>query len=459
MKRYLLTIGVVSLFLPGCLVGPKYVAPDMPPVETYNNANEYIDTTQEIVNLQWFDLFKDSVLTALIDTALSNNYDLRIAVARIEQSNALYGFIKADQYPVFGYSVGAGRTNPSNVPNVTDGYNNFNLTGTVGWEIDLWGKIRHAKKGAYNDYLATIEARKAIQTQLVSDVASLYFQLRDVDNKILITQRTIASRQESYNILSEQFAKGYIAQLDVFQVEQLLREAEAALPNFERQRTYLEQAIDVLIGRPSNLIARGIDNAQQPLPPAIPSGLPSSLLQQRPDVKAAEYAYVAEHERIGVAVAQRYPTFSITGVLGLASPDVGNLLSGDAVSSDLFGGLMGPIFNFGKNKRRVEYQKKEAEVAMYTYQQAYISALAEVESALVACSTYKTENEARIQQANAAAGGLTLSQARYDNGYVSYLEVLDSQRSLFNSELAVSTVKQQQLNAYVQLYKALGGGW
>ena len=459
MKRYLLTIGVVALLLPGCLVGPKYVAPDMPPVETYDHANEYIDTTQEIVNLQWFNLFNDSVLTALIDTALMSNYDLRIALARIEQSNALYGFIKADQYPVFGYSVGAGRTNLSNVPEVTEGYNNFNLTGTVGWEIDLWGKIRHAKRGAYNDYLATIEARKAIQTQLVSDVASLYFQLRDVDNKILITQRTIASRQESYNILSEQFAKGYIGQLDVFQVEQLLREAEAALPSFERQRTYLEQAIDVLIGQPSRLIARGIDNAQQPLPPPIPAGLPSSLLQQRPDVKAAEYAYIAENERIGVAVAQRYPTFSITGVLGLASPDVGNLLSGDAVSSDLFGGLMGPIFNFGKNKRRVEYQRKEAEVAMYTYQQAYISALAEVESALVACSTFKTANEARIQQAYAAAGGLTVSQARYDNGYVSYLEVLDSQRSLFNSELAVSTVKQQQLNAYVQLYKALGGGW
>lgn len=459
MKNYIFIIAVVSLLLPGCLVGPKYVAPDMPPVETYNNANEYIDTTEEIINLQWFNLFNDSVLTALIDTALINNYDLRIAVSRIEQSNALYGFIKADQYPVFGYSVGAGRTNLSNVPEVTEGYNNFNLTGTVAWEIDLWGKIRHAKRGAYNDYLATIEAQKAIKTQLISDVASLYFQLRDIDNKILITQRTIASRQESFNILTEQFNKGYIGQLDVFQVEQLLREAEAALPSFERQRTYLEQAIDVLIGRSTTLIARGIDNASQPLPPTIPAGLPSSLLQQRPDVKAAEYAYVAENERIGVAIAQRYPTFSITGLLGLASPDVGSLLSGDAVAGDLFGGLMGPIFNFGKNKRRVEYQRKEAEVAMYTYQQAYISALAEVESALVACSTYRTENEARIQQATAAAGGLTLSQARYDNGYVSYLEVLDSQRSLFNSELAASTVKQQQLNAYVQLYKALGGGW
>lgn len=459
MKKILFIALVASLGVSGCLVGPKYVAPDMPGTGQYMNANTYIDTSSEVVNLKWFNLFNDTVLTSLIDTALYNNYDLRMAISRIEQSNALYGFIKADQYPVFGYSVGAGRTNTTNVPSPTDGYNEFNLTGTVSWEIDLWGKIRHSKRGAYNDYLASIEARKAIQTQLVSDVASLYFQLRDVDNKINITRRTIQSRQQSYDILSEQFAKGYIAQLDVFQVEQLLREAEAALPNFERQRTYIEQAIDVLLGQPSAPIRRGIENSMQPLPPAIPAGLPSSLLQNRPDVKAAEYTYIAENERIGVAVAQRYPSFSITGLLGLASPDVGKLLTGDAVSSQLFGGLMGPIFQFGKNKRRVEYQKKEAEIAMYKYQKAYISALSEVESALVACATYKTENDARILQAQAASGGLTLSQARYDNGYVSYLEVLDSQRSLFNSELAVSTVKQQQLNAYVQLYKALGGGW
>mgnify|MGYP000973216316 FL=1 len=459
MKKILFIALVASLGVSGCLVGPKYVAPDMPGTGQYMNANTYIDTSSEVVNLKWFNLFNDTVLTSLIDTALYNNYDLRIAISRIEQSNALYGFIKADQYPAFGYSVGAGRTNTTNVPSPTDGYNEFNLTGTVSWEIDLWGKIRHSKRGAYNDYLASIEARKAIQTQLVSDVASLYFQLRDVDNKINITRRTIQSRQQSYDILSEQVAKGYIAQLDVFQVEQLLREAEAALPNFERQRTYIEQAIDVLLGQRSAPIRRGIENSMQPLPPAIPAGLPSSLLQNRPDVKAAEYTYIAENERIGVAVAQRYPSFSITGLLGLASPDVGKLLTGDAVSSQLFGGLMGPIFQFGKNKRRVEYQKKEAEIAMYKYQKAYISALSEVESALVACATYKTENDARILQAQAASGGLTLSQARYDNGYVSYLEVLDSQRSLFNSELAVSTVKQQQLNAYVQLYKALGGGW
>ena len=154
MKKILFIALVASLGVSGCLVGPKYVAPDMPGTGQYMNANTYIDTSSEVVNLKWFNLFNDTVLTSLIDTALYNNYDLRIAISRIEQSNALYGFIKADQYPAFGYSVGAGRTNTTNVPSPTDGYNEFNLTGTVSWEIDLWGKIRHSKRGAYNDYLA-----------------------------------------------------------------------------------------------------------------------------------------------------------------------------------------------------------------------------------------------------------------------------------------------------------------
>lgn len=459
MKKQLITLSVISLFATGCLVGPKYSRPATQTPQSFTNTNEYINPNDSILNLKWFNLFNDNVLTALIDTGLRNNYDLKIAIARIEQANATYGFVKADQFPNFGYNVNATRTDPTNVPTVNTPYNNFNLTATVSWEIDLWGKIRHSKRGALDDYLSSIEAKKAIQTQLVSDIASLYFQLRDVDNKILITQRTIKSRSESYNILTQQYNKGYISQVDVLQVEQLLRDAEASLPNFERQRTFIEQTIDVIIGQPSAPIQRGIENAAQPLPPVIPSGLPSTLLEQRPDVKAAEYKFMAENERIGVAVAQRYPTFSLTGFLGLASPDISKILTADAAVSQAFGGLFGPIFNFGKNKRRVDFQKKEAEIAMLNYQKAFQIALADVESALVACKTLRDENEARMKQATAATLALNLSQARYDNGYVSYLEVLDAQRSLFSSELAASSVKQTQLNAYVQLYKALGGGW
>ena len=208
-----------------------------------------------------------------------------------------------------------------------------------------------------------------------------------------------------------------------------------------------QHTLNVLLGQNTAVVARGLENSAQPLPPVIPSGLPSSLLENRPDIRVAEYRYYAENERIGVAIAQRFPTITLTGFLGVASPDLSKLFTADALTYEAAGGLFGPIFNFGKNKRRVEAQRKEAEAAMYTYQKAYITALAEVEDALVACEMLKLESEARNGQAEAARAALTLSQARYDSGYTSYLEVLDAQRSLFNSELSASTVQQQRLNS------------
>lgn len=448
-----------SFLLGGCLVGPDSKRPDVTTPQAYVNSNEFVTTSDSIVNLKWFQMFGDTVLIAIIDTALKNNYDLQAATVRIKQAEAVYGIAKADQYPVFGYSLDASRTNPTNVPVVTDAVNAFSGLGTVSWEIDLWGKVRHSKRAAYNEYMATIEARKAVQSLLVSNVAALYFQLRDLDNRLAIAERTAQSRRDSYKILTEQFNKGYAAKLDVLQVEQLLRDAEAAIPNFTRQRAATEHALNVLMGNVTVEVPRGPENANQTQSPVIPAGLPSTLLEQRPDIRSAEYIYYAENEKIGVAIAQRYPTISLTGFLGVASPEINDLISADALTYEAAGGLFGPIFNFGKNKRRVEAQRAQAEAAQLEYRKAYITALAEVEDALVACQTLRTESEARNAQAEAARNALVLSQARYDNGYTSYLEVLDAQRSLFSAELQASVVRQQYLNAFVQLYKALGGGW
>jgi multidrug efflux system outer membrane protein len=447
------------VFLYGCLVGPKYRKPDTQPPQAFVNENKFVNTADSIHNLKWFQLFGDTVLVNLIDTALANNYDLRIAIARIEQAEAIYGFVKADQFPAFSISGNASRTDYSDVPNATSPINDFSAQANVFWEVDLWGKVRHAKRAAFNDYLATIEARKAVQATLISDVANLYFQLRDLDNKIAISERTADSRRESYRILSEQFKEGYVAELDVFQVEQLLRDAEASIPSFKRQRAVVEHSINILLGQNTSMVARGYENTNQPQPPVIPSGLPSTLLTQRPDVMFAEYSYMAENERIGVAIAQRFPTISLTGFLGLASPDISKMITADAMIWEAAGGIFAPVLNFGKNKRRVEAQRKAAEIAMYEYRKSYIIALAEVEDALVACENLEQESEARSLQAAAAEKALTLSQARYDNGYTSYLEVLDAQRSLFSSELLASSIQQQRLSAFVQLYKALGGGW
>jgi multidrug efflux system outer membrane protein len=449
----------ITMIVNGCLVGPKYERPELNVPDEYSFSNEYINTQDSILNLKWFDLFEDSVLNGLIDTALLNNYNLKTALARIEQARALYNFEKADQLPAIGYSANASSTDPGNVDFPTGTIENYSGVGTVFWEIDLWGRVRHSKRGAFNDYLATIEAEKAIRSSLISEVAGLYFLLRDIDNKIEIADRTAESRQKSYDILTDQFNQGYTAELDVLQVEQLLRDAEAAIPAFERARTNIENAINVLLGRAYAPVPRGYENSEQPKPPVIPSGLPSSILEQRPDIMLAEYNYMAENERIGVTIAQRFPTISLTGFLGVASSDLSTITNSGALTSEIAGSLTGPIFNFGKNKRRVEIQKKEAEVAMYNYFDSYISAVAEVEDALVACQTYNEEFEARNKKAQAAIKALSLSQQRYDNGYTAYLEVLDAQRSMFNSELELSTVQRLQLISYVQLYKALGGGW
>ena len=450
---------LVMVSVTGCLVGPKYERPEFIEPPKYSNENQIINPEDTIINLKWFELFQDTVLNALVDTALMNNYDLKIAISRMEQAQAVYGFNKADQLPAIGYSGSASYTDYGETPLPISTVENYTGVGTVFWEIDLWGRVRHSKRGAFNDYLASIEGKKAVQAALIADVVGLYFLLRDVDNKIEISYRTAESRRQSYMILNDQFQQGYTAELDVLQVEQLLRDAEAAIPNFERERTNIENTIGILLGKVQYDVPRGLMNNEQSPPPMIPSGLPSSLLENRPDVRLAEYTYMAENERIGVAVAQRFPTISLTGFLGVTSPDLSNLLTQDAITSEISGGLVGPIFNFGKNKRREEIARKEAEIAMLNYTQAYITALADVEDALTACATYYDEFEARDKKAEAARKALSLSQARYDNGYTGYLEVLDAQRSMFNSELEVSTVQRLLLSSYIQLYKALGGGW
>lgn len=455
---------LVSVLVTGCLVGPKYSRPNVDKASSYINKNEYINEQDSVLNLKWFELFGDQVLIGLIDSALKNNFDLKIAIARIEESRALYGFSKADLFPQVGYGLSAGSTKISDQVSDQIGLqgttiNNYQAFGNVSWEIDLWGKIRHSKRAAFNQLLASVEAKKAIQSTLISDVASLYFQLRDFDNRLRITKSTVASRLQYYDKMKARFDGGDISELDLLQSEQQLREAEAAVPNFERNIAFTQHSLNVILGQTTLPILRGLENVDQPSAPVIPSGLPSTLLEQRPDIKSAEFLYMADVERVGVAQAQRFPSLSLTGNLGLASGDLTTLVSGSAVTSAIAGNLMGPIFQFGKNKRRVEAQQYVAEASMYKYINTYLIALADVENALVANQTFKTEYDARLLQLGAALRNLELSRARYDNGFTSYLEVLIAESNLFSASLAVSSVRAQQLTSSVTLYRALGGGW
>lgn len=452
MNKYKISIVLLALaLLPmGCMVGPKYVKPDQQKASQFQYAQSKMDTTASITNVKWFDIFNDEILKSLINKGIANNYDLKIAIVRLDQAKANLGYSKANLFPSFQYSGGI------NVG--SDNFKSSNIGASMSWELDFWGKVRHENKALQDDLLATDEARKVVLTAVISDIATAYFQLRDYDNQLDITKQTLKTRQESYDIINKRFLKGYVAELDKVQIEQQVAIAEAAIPNIQRQITYLENTISILIGQTSSHIERGKTNDEQLKVTNLPASLPSSLLENRPDVKRAELTYMSANERIGVAQAMRYPSFNIAALTGFSSAEVSSLFDGSAYSQ-IGAGVAGPLFNFGKNKRRVEIYRQIAEESKLNYQKTYLVAVAEVENAMQNVITYKEEYLARNKQVIAATKNYNLSYARYDNGYVSYLEVLDSQRSLYEAQISLSKLSQAQLSSTVQLYKALGGGW
>jgi len=451
MKRIIFIPVILLAILSSCMVGKKYSRPEMPAPANWEAQNKYINAPDSISRLKWFDIFNDNVLNSLIDTALRYNYDLASAAARIEQARAAYGIAKADLLPSVGYSAGASLNSHTS--------NDFNVVATASWEIDFFGKLRHAKKAAYAEILASEEGLKTVQTTLISDVSTYYFLMRDLDNRLDIAQRSVESRAKYFDLVNARFKGGDVSELDMLQADQQLQVAIATVNIVKRQLNATERSLNILLGQTPQSVVRGIDNADQQVVDVIPAGLPSSLLEQRPDVKQAEYYLEAETERIGVTQAMRLPSVSLTGFLGLASSDLSSLLSGDAFISNAAAGILGPIFNFGANKRRVEIQQKQAELAANNYYKTWISALGEVESALVSIETYAGEYEARKKQATSASRWLMLSQERYNSGYTDYLEVLIAENAMLDSELQASATRAQQLSSYIFLYRALGGGW
>ncbi|EJG00878.1 efflux transporter outer membrane subunit [Flavobacterium sp. F52] len=451
-KKYkiIVIVLVLSLFPVGCMVGPKYKKPEQLKSDSYRNERN-LDSLASVTNLKWFDLFNDDVLKGLIQKGLENNYDLKIAVSRIEQFRSQLGYTKADLFPAFQY----GATINSNEKYITPS----TAGATMSWELDFWGKFRHENNAVKNELLATEEARKVVLSDIVANIAIAYFQMRNFDDQLEITKHTLETRQKYYEIISERFAKGYISEVDKVQIEQQVAIAEAAIPNIERQITYQENAIALLTGQLPTEIPRGKSNTELQIVSKIPLSIPSALLENRPDVKAAELRYAAANERIGVAQAMRFPSINLAAIAGFASADLSNLFLGSSYLQNASGGIAGPIFAFGKNKRRVEINRQQAEQYKFLYQKTYIDAVSEVEQSIQNVRTYQEEWKARNRQVQAALINYKLSHERYDSGYVSYLEVLDVETNLFNAQLSLAQLSERQLSSMVELYKALGGGW
>jgi multidrug efflux system outer membrane protein len=443
--------------LVGCTLGPDYERPELDiPVK-------YIDSkpsVESIANLEWWKIFQDKQLQSLIETTLEENKDLGIALARIEEAYAAVTIVRSEQFPTVDASGEAGRGKRSEeiVPNAKTDDNYFGGVDLF-FEIDFWGKLRRATEAQRAELLATEAAYRNVTIVLVSNVASTYFLLRDFDEQLIISKRTLKARLDSLGIIQARFDRGTVAELDVNQAQIEVAIAEVAIASLERRIIQTENALRILLGRNPGPVTRGLPLDQQMTPPEIPVGLPSELLQRRPDLIVAEEQLHAQTARIGVAEALRYPSFTLTGNLGYESTELSDLNSSDARTWNLFGNIFQPIFNAGRLRAQVDVETARTEQAILFYEQAFQQALREVEDALVAIRTFNLEYAARSRQVIAARNAARLSRARYDGGVVDYLEVLDTERTLFNAELAESDTLQQYLNSIVQLYRSLGGGW
>jgi multidrug efflux system outer membrane protein len=412
--------------------------------------------------LKWSELYADTTLQGLIKVVLKENLDLQKAIGRVAEAAAQAGMNKADIYPSFGYAGIAGAISPSqnNINEIGGGANRdiFSLRGTVNWELDFWGKYRHANRAAIAELLGTQMNRQALVSSLIAETASLYFHLRSLDQQLAVAQLTLTTRKESTRLITLKFQGGEVPELDKFQAQTQEAIAAGMIPDIERQILQTENSLSILMGRSSRSIQRGVDNSAQQFPAVIPEGLPSQLLRRRPDVLSAEQRWVAQNERIGVAQAMRYPSINLTGWLGVASQDLGAITSSSAGTWGVLGSVSGPIFNFGKNKRRAEVEKAKTLQVAADYDKAVITALSEVDYSLFAITSYRTEYLARQQEVAAATNAVRLSRLRYNDGFTSYSEVLDNERTLLNSQMSAARTLEAQLQATVYLYKALGGG-
>ena len=448
---------LMSVWLGGCAVGPDYERPEIESPESYD---EQINQGATFANAAWWTIFQDAELNRLITIALEENKDLAIAAARVEEARARAGFARGDFYPQIGVNASGQRGNLGETIIPGSGIQeNYGLTADLAWEIDLFGRIRRSSEAARADLLASEYARRTVYIALIADVANAYFLVRDLDARLEIAARTLATRHDSTELIRERFNKGTTPMLDVNQAEIQEATAAADLAAFERELVQAQNLVSILLGRNPGNISRGGSLAELTATPAVPAGLPSELLERRPDILAAEQQLAAQVARIGVAQALRFPQLSLTGTAGLASNDLSNLIDSDASIWNLGANLFQPLFTGGKNKQRVEIEKARAEQLLKQYELTVLQSFREVEDALVAIRTYRDETAAREMQTRAATNASMLSRARYNGGVTSFLEVLDTERSLFQAELATSEVRRARLEAVVALYKALGGGW
>lgn len=455
------TVLLLALLAGGCTVGPDYKRPavDVP-------AGWRLDEKEakDLANSSWWRQFHDPVLNELISISLRENKDLLIAAARIEEFAGRYGIVRADLFPQVGASgeysrqrvteLGENRLSPT-YKATTD---SFSANVNASWEIDLWGKIRRSTEAAKAQLLASEEGRKAVVLSLVANVASAYINLRDLDRQLEISRNTAQTREQSYLLFKERFAGGVISDLELSQNRSQYEEALASIPPLEKAITQQENGLSVLLGRNPGPIQRG-KSIDELLLPTIVSGMPSDLLERRPDLRQAEQNLIAANAQIGVAKAAYFPSISLTGAFGSASGDLGDLFKGPSRAWQYSAPVTMPIFTAGKIAGSVREAEAIQQQALISYQQAIQNGFREVNDALADQAQTRKQLATQKNQVDSLRQYAGIARLRYDNGYADYLTVLDADRSLFSAQLAFTQTQGALHLAMINLYKAMGGGW
>jgi outer membrane protein, multidrug efflux system len=465
MQKRLFAAATMIILLSGCMVGPDYRKPPVTTPDVFRASPTPTPDANSIADLKWFEVFSDERLQELIRTALVQNYDLRDAVARVDAARANLGITQADQYPNFG--VGGGFTtlelSREGLLSVPSG-NRRRDFGTVflslfTFEIDIWGRLRRATEAARAELLATEWNRKTVITTLVSDVATAYFNLLELDMELAIARNTLATREESRRLIQLQEQAGLALLLDLRQAEQLVYGAAQSIPSTEQQIEQTENQISLLLGKNPGPVTRGRLLTEQQTPPAVPSGLPSSLLERRPDIQAAEQILVATNANIGVAKAAYFPQITLTGEFGYQSTALSNLFSGARRMWSFIPQLIQPIYTAGRIPSGVELAEAQQRSALAQYEKAIQTAFRDVSDALVA---YQKVRDVRVQRellVTALQDRKRLAYRRFQGGVDTMLNALNSDQDLFVNELSLAQTRLDELRSLVQLYRALGGGW
>jgi multidrug efflux system outer membrane protein len=454
---------VAASLLGGCAIGPDYKRPGVAEPPTFRG--QATAEAASFADAPWWDVFRDPALQGLITEALRQNYDVRIAAARVQEARANLKVARSELFPALDYNATAGRARlplgglnlPSGVDHRTDDV--FVGTVAMSWELDIWGRVRRSNEAARATLLATEDARRGVWLTLVSDLARAYFDLLALDVQLQIARDSTHAYQNTYDIFLDRFKFGAASELETSRALGALGGAQATVPQFESDIVARENQISILLGKAPGPIPRGQPMYAQPVVPVVPAGLPATLLERRPDLREAEQQLVAANARIGIAKAEFFPKLSLTALFGAASPELSAFTSGGATVWAVAGMLSGPLLNAGRTTGQYRASIAQWDQARLLYEQSVLTALREVSDALTALGKLNDAETGQKASVKALEEAVEHATNRYRHGLAGYYEVLEAQQQLYPAQTTLAQIQRNRLISYVQLYKALGGGW